>query len=293
MKNCFLVVVGCIFTASSSLAAEWEFGNRSVSVAIATTDKTTLDTFDGTKFILEGEYTFKYIAGEPAENRSCCAQPSSVEHFVGNFDVHLDWDVDKSDLEYATLGFTPWATTWERERDSSRKLQTTRELLQWAAIRTGHDDPIGIESYTEIAVARGGRVWGYKRSEQSPVTVWLGVQASMGWAWADSNDPAYGKVSNPFAGLHWDVAVEHERLGKLYFDFRTSNGFSFSSPGRGHPTARSARFRFGYAKELARCLSLDFFVEKRSFNVTDAVLPQIYNKSGRVAVDFSCRFGPV
>ena len=113
MKNCFLVVVGCIFTVSSSLAAEWEFGNRSVSVAIATTDKTTLDAFDGTKFILEGEYTFKYTAGEPAENRSCCAQPSSVEHFVGNFDVHLDWDVDKSDLEYATLGFTPWATTWE------------------------------------------------------------------------------------------------------------------------------------------------------------------------------------
>ena len=59
-------------------------------------------------------------------------------------------------------------------------------------------------------------------------------------------------------------------------------------------TRTSSRVRFGYIVRAYRCLTLDLFIEKRSFNFADAVDPNLYtkskSKSKRIGGEISCRF---
>lgn len=73
----------------------------------------------------------------------------------------------------------------------------------------------------------------------------------------------------------------------IYMTQRAVNGFSFSSPARGHPSVREARARLGYFKQLNRHLLLDVLIEKRSFYFVEAGLPSLYTKSGTAAAEFT------
>ena len=216
--------------------------------------------------------------------------PSRPENFYGILDAYLQMGLDGTGLEVARIGFTPLGITWKPGREGTGNSIARRDIAELAAIRWIKDDPLEVDSYFEFTVGRAGRVGQFKWSKSSPYKITLGVQASAGWAWGKSADPTYASSSNPFAGIFIAAALEHEKFGRLYTDNRFVNGFSFSSPERGHPTVREAKVRFGYYKQFKRCLSLDLFVEKRSFNFEEGGLPGRYTKSASVGGQLMCHW---
>jgi hypothetical protein len=97
-------------------------------------------------------------------------------------------------------------------------------------------------------------------------------------------------VSNPFVGINFNLAWEHDRFGSVYLESRFINGFSFSNPSRGHPTVREARVAFGYLKQLTENFWLDIFGEKKSFYFDEGGLPGLYTMSRSVAADLAYRW---
>jgi len=290
MNRFLLLLIGSLWLSCSVAGAHWDLGDNYVGAALAETDKAVDEKYNGTKIILNGQYALKRVAGETSERRSCCSLPSRPEYFYGLLDGNFQFGLDGTGLEFTRLGFTPWAVMLKPGQQSTGKIRAKRDILEVGAVQFVSDDPLAVDSYLEVSIGHAGRVGTLKWSANSPFTVKLGVQVSAGWAWAESADPAYSKVSNPFAGIYGDLSIEHERWGGIYADVRFVNGFSFSSPARGHPTVREARTRFGYFKPLPRCLSLDLFLEKRSFNFEESGLPGRYTKSGALGADLSCHF---
>ena len=86
------------------------------------------------------------------------------------------------------------------------------------------------------------------------------------------------------------LGFRHDTLGMIYTDDRVVVGYTLGSPAHGGPTSREARIRFGYFNQFYRCLALDLFFEKRSFNFADAVQPDLYTKSKRTGVELACKF---
>jgi hypothetical protein len=288
IKNGTLLITGLLLPTSPALAQNWHLGDNSVGVAIGDQVKTEDESFEGTKLILVGQYALKKASVESSDKKDCCPQASRREVFHGLVDAHLRIGLDDTGLEYTRLGFTPWATVSEPEHDSPKRLRTVREQLELAAIRLTVDDSLEVDHYLELALARAGRIGVYKWSGDSPFTMRGGALASVGWSWAESTDPLYSSVSNPFAGIFLTLSIEHEKLGGVYTTDRFVNGFSFSNPSRGHPTAREAQVRFGYLTNLSRCLTLDIFAEKRSFYFNEGGLPNRYTKSGTFGVQVTC-----
>ena len=176
-------------------------------------------------------------------------------------------------------------------RPTQRKLRAVRDQLEILTVQTGWDDPLGVEQYTEITFGRYGRVWDWRTSPQSRWGIRFGLKASIGWLVAESFDQNYDKVSSPFTGLNMAFGLSHDRFGELYSDNHTSQSWTFSSPARGGTTGREARVRFGYYKRFNNCLAVDLFVEKRSFNFADPVIPDLYTKSKRTGGMLYCIFG--
>ncbi|MGI9343607.1 MAG: hypothetical protein ACR2QV_12220 [Gammaproteobacteria bacterium] len=290
MKATISMLLAAVFAASPAIAAKWDLRDESIGLALADAEKTRDRDFEGTKLIADGRYVIRSEASEATGNRKCCTLPSRPDYFYGLLDGILQWGFDDTDLEFVRVGVTPWAVTWEPETTSPRKLRAKRDILELGAITWSVDDPLEVDSYLEIAIGRAGRLGELKWSESSPFTVLLGVQASIGFSWAESSDPQYSRVSNPFAGIHYLIALEHDRFGRLYADNRFVNGFSFSSPERGHPTVREANVRLGYEKRLSGCLALDLWLGKRSFNFEESGLPGRYTKAGTFAARVACRF---
>jgi len=287
LKVCSLLIISAFMSGSPVFAESWDFSEKSLGVMIGDEDKTKDPIFEGTKIVLKGRYAIKSEITEIPEERKCCTKASHREDFYGLIDAQLWFASDGADLENIRLDFTPWATQLEPEYSSPQKLRTERDLLELGAIRYITDDALEVDSYLEVSYLRAGRLGAYRWSENSPFTIKMGMQASTGWAWAKSKDPAYSKVSNPFAGIFVILAIEHDKWGKIYMTQRAVNGFSFSSPARGHPSVREARARIGYFKQLNRHLSLDVVGEKRSFYFVEGGLPSLYTKSRTIAAEFT------
>lgn len=290
IKLSSLLLVSFVTSAPLASAETWDFRDQYLGVNIAHEEKMDNDSYEGTKIMLEGQYAIENVPEEISEKRKCCQMPSRPEHFYGLMDAHLRWGVEDTGLEYIRLGFTPWATLWEPDDDTSKKLRATRDQLELAAIRYIRDDPLEVDSYLELSALRAGRMGAYNWSQNSPFTITAGMQASTGWAWAKSDDPAYATVSNPFAGIYYDLAIEHNRWGRIYTSGRFVNGFSFSNPTRGHPTAREAKARFGFSSAFSNCLTLDIFIEKRSFYFDEGDLPALYTMSGTAGAELACHW---
>ena len=287
IKLSSILTIGLFLSTSPVFAESWDFSEKSLGVMIGDEDKTRDPKFEGSKIILKGRYAIKSEITEIPEERKCCTKASHREDFYGLIDAQLWFATDGADLENIRLDFTPFATQLEPEYSSPQKLRTVRDLLELGAIRYITDDALEVESYLELSYLRAGRLGSYNWSENSPFTIKMGMQASTGWAWAESKNPAYSEVSNPFAGIFVFLAIEHDKWGKIYMTQRTVNGFSYSSPARGHPSVREARARFGYFKQLNRHLTLDVLIEKRSFYFVEGGLPSLYTKSGTAAAEFT------
>ena len=86
------------------------------------------------------------------------------------------------------------------------------------------------------------------------------------------------------------LAVEHKDWGRVYTDDRIVAGYTLGSPATGDATSREARVRFGYDKRFGNRLKLDVFLEKRSFNFADPVLPDLYTKAKRYGAEIAYLF---
>ncbi len=87
-----------------------------------------------------------------------------------------------------------------------------------------------------------------------------------------------------------DLAWEHQRRGSIYVLARFVNGFSFSNPSRGHPTAREALVRIGYRKEFRNNLLLDVYGAKKSFYFDEGDLPGLYTYSRTITAELRYNF---
>jgi hypothetical protein len=76
----------------------------------------------------------------------------------------------------------------------------------------------------------------------------------------------------------------------LYLEQGVVKCFTLSSPARGGSVSREARLRGGYLNRFYRCLTVDLFFDKRSFNFADPNLVDLYTKSRRVGAKLGCVF---
>ena len=272
-----IVLAGQFLISSVAVADQWLYENQYVSGGVGYEDKMPdTEKYKGAKLILEGRYILRAEEQEIDKVRLCCEVPALPSEYRGVLDAKLRYGFESNDLEYIGLGLTPWGKMWDPAQKSDKRWQARRDLLEIGPTRYVSDDALEIDSYLELGLFRAGRVGEYKPSPQSEWTFDLGAQGAVGYAWAQSSNKAYSKASNPYAGIYLDAAVDHARFGSIYFTGRFVNGFTLSNPSRGHPTAREARVRNGYAKRFANNLELDIFWEKRSFYFDEGDLPNLY-----------------
>ena len=98
-------------------------------------------------------------------------------------------------------------------------------------------------------------------------------------------------LPNPTTGFLVNLTVDIPVFGALYSDDRIVQGYTLGSPATNASISREARIRFGYFRRLPKCLAIDVFIEKRSFNFADPVMPDLYTKSKRYGAELSCLFG--
>ena len=293
MFNARLLGLSIAFTllVTSAASAElWDMREKSFGAAIAEEDKATDPKFNGTKLFLDGRYFFKSEQGEVSERRKCCALPAKPEYFYGLLEGQLRFGFEGTGLEYVMLDFVPVAALYEPTVESPKSLQATADGLKLGAVRVISDDPLEVDYYVELSFFRAGRNGIYQWNRESPAAITGGVQLLTGWSWAETKVQGYSNVSNPFVGIVFNLAWEHDRWGSVYTDNRFVNGFSFSNPTRGHPMVREARVVFGYLKQMTDNLWLDIYGEKKSFYFDEGGLPGLYRMTRALAADLSYRW---
>jgi len=285
-----LLITVVLFISSTANAELWDMREKSFGAAIAEEDKATDPRFNGTKLFLDGRYFFKSKVGEVSEKRKCCALPAKPEYFYGLIEGQLRFGFEGTGLEYVMLDFAPLAAMYEPTVESPNSLRATADALKLGAVRFISDDPLEVDYYLELSFFRAGRNGIYQWNRESPAAITGGVQLLTGWSWAETKVQGYSDVSNPFVGIVFNLAWEHDRWGSIYMDNRFVNGFSLSNPTRGHPMVREARVAFGYLKQLTDNLWLDLVGEKKSFYFDEGGLPGLYRMSRSVALDLSYRW---
>lgn len=286
-----------VFITSAALllapVADAELGDmseRSFGAAIAQEDKASDPKFNGTKLFIDGRYFFNSKKGEVSERRKCCALPAKPEYYYGLLEGQLRFSFEGEGLEYVMLDFTPWAALYEPTIENPNNLRATADGIKLGAVRFVSDDPLEVDYYLELSLFRAGRNGIYQWNRESPQAITGGVMLLTGWSWAETRVQGYSEVSNPFVGILFNLAWEHDRWGSVYMDNRFVNGFSFSNPSRGHPMVREARVAIGYLKQMSDNLWLDIYGEKKSFYFDEGGLPGLYRMSRAVAADLSYRW---
>lgn len=283
-----LLLIAALFAPPLHAADPWDVNEDYVGLAVAEAHWTIDEAFPGTKVILDGRYSLRRRTGQPRPRDCDCGEPlpaaQRLRHTIG---AHLQWGKGESKLEYGILSYTLKASQRDYDASTAGAFRTLRDTLEWGVINIAKDDPLGVDSYVELNVARASRTWQYT----VPRSSWrftIGFNASAGYAWADAFDETYEDVSNMTIGSWGKGTVSRGRWGLLYIEQRIVNGWTFSSPDRGGTVQREARARAGYTNRLRGCLNIEVFAEKRSFNFTDPRLADLYTKSKRVGVELSC-----
>ena len=291
MKACIVTIVGFLFSTSVAMAAaEWDIGENFVGGGVVGADWTINQDFPGTKIIFDTQYAFVRKQGEIPED-DCCGIVPRAEYYWALLDSHLQWGIGQTGLEYAIVGVSAWGAQWEPKYNPDKKLQVLRDQVKLGRFKLGFDNPLGIDDYNELDLVRIDRTWGFKGNPDSSFAVKMALGLSAGWAWASSINPAYKDVSNPTTGFLTNLAIDIPVFGTLYTDDRIVQGSTLGSPADNSSTSREARIRFGYFRRLPLCLAIDVFIEKRSFNFADPVMPDLYSKSKRYGAELSCQFG--
>jgi hypothetical protein len=280
MKKLYTLIAASLLVSTSASADNWDLTQDSVTLGIADIDWTVDPKYHGTKLLVAGRYV---ISHEDATKYDKDAE--LVKHIV-----HADLQIGDSDtgLEYGIVDYTFWAYQKKQEFKSSGNFNTVRDQLELGKVMASVDDTLGVDSYIELTAGRVGRFWAYKGSDNSKFKFTFGLNGSLGWAWTEAADPAYGSVSNPTLGL-WNVIIfEFDRIGQFYIDSRVVSGYTFGEPKQ--TLSREANARFGYRKDFANNIALDVFGEKRSFHFAAFDIPDQYNKARRIAVEASYKF---
>lgn len=282
MKKYILIAATAIFTTSSVLADNWDLGQNSVSVAIADVDWTVSPDFHGTKLLLGGRYVFSREAAAAYE------QPDA-EILKYRIDLQdFQYGDSATDLEYVVAGFTYWSYQKKQDIKTAGRFNTVRDQLELLQLNASFDDNLGVDYYYELNAGKIGRFWAYKWSDSSPFKITLGLNGSLGWAWANSKDPRYADVSNPTMGI-WNVLIiGHDSWGQFYVDSRVISGYTFGEPKS--TISREANARFGIRRDFGHNLALDFFGEKRSFHFAAFDIPDLYTKARRIALELTYKF---
>jgi hypothetical protein len=282
MYRIYLLIVAGLFAASSADADNWDLGQNSLTAGIGEVDWTIDPKFHGTKLLLGGRYSFDREAATRFE-------PPDAEILKYRIDVS-DFQVGDSDtnLEYVFAGFTYWTYQHKKDDIEAGVLSTERTQLELLQVNASFDDSLGVGYYYELNAGRIGRFWAYKRSPNSDFRFTLGLNGSLGWAWASSKDPRYANVSNPTLGFWMLFIFEHQRWGQFYVDTRATTGFTFGEPKS--TTAREANARFGIRRDFSEHIALDFFGEKRSFHYAAFDIPDLYTKARRIALELTYKY---
>ena len=120
------------------------------------------------------------------------------------------------------------AISWQRNFPAEQLgWEPLRDTLELGAALAGRDDALGINSYTEITLARAGGTWGWM-PESRKFLVMAGVGLSTGYAWGESTRPEYADVSNPIIGSWTTLGIAWPDWGNLYVEQHVINGFTFS-----------------------------------------------------------------
>ena len=282
MNKFSLLLAASLVITSTVHADNWDLGQNSLTVGIGDVDWTIDPKFHGTKLLLGGRYVF---AREPA---TAYKQPDA-EILKYRIDlVDFQYGDSSTDLEYVVAGITYWTYQKKNDIKSAKSFHTLRDQLELLQLNASFDDNLGVDYYYELNAGKIGRYWAYKWSDSSPFKIRLGLNGSLGWAWASSMDPRYADVSNPTMGL-WNVFIfEHERWVQFYIDSRVVSGFTFGEPKS--TTSREANARFGIRKDFANNLALDIFGEKRSFHYAAFDIPDLYTKARRIGLELTYKF---
>ncbi len=283
------ILSAALLTSTAGAVDLWDLEESYGGLTIADAHWTVAEQFPGRKLILDGRYTLRRRPGAAPVVRGCdCGPTTAPERLIGTLGAQLQWGNGDTDLEYGVLSFTAWAS--QRDFDAPAEgFVVLRDTVEWGVLRLSQDEPLGIDSYSELTVARGARTWGY-HAPNSPWRFTVGVNVSGGFAWADSTDESFQDVSNLIAGTWVRGTVSRGAWGSIYLEQRVVNGWTFSSPARGGSVSREARARVGYMRSMPRCLNLEVFAEKRSFNFADPDGANLYTKSKRVGVQLACAF---
>jgi len=263
----------------------WNLNENYFSVGVAEVDWTIdRERYPGTKLALAGQYSI--VRGQAgAVEADCDCPPPPVPHrMLGLIGFDFLWGDD--DLEYSRVSAAgvAYQRNWLPEPGNFGPI---RDTLEWGVLTFGHNDHLGIESYYELTVAGVGRTWALRPGDSN----WLfttGVGLSGGWAWAESVNPLYRDVSNPFAGTWIALGAAHPRWGKFQAEQRVIQGFTISNPSEGESTSREAVFRAAYTFHLPACLSGELSIEKHSFAFANFSLRDLYEKSRRVNLFLGC-----
>ncbi len=282
MKKFILVLVACIFVSYPVFADNWDLGQNSLSIGIGDVDWTVDQKFHGTKLLLGGRYMFLREAATAYDK-------PDAEILKYRIDLQdFQYGGSDTDLEYVFAGFTYWTYQNKKDYTSAGRFRTVRSQLEVMQVNASFDDNLGVDYYYELNAGRIGRFWAYKWDDSSPFKITLGLNGSLGWAWASSKDPRYADISNPTLGV-WNVLIfEHESWGQFYVDARVISGYTFGEPKS--TTSREANARFGIRRDFGDSLALDFFGEKRSFHYAAFDIPDLYTKARRIALELTYKF---
>ena len=286
MKRFAAALLSLLVLVSASASAAGNFfalGERALTVGYAYEDKMeNRDEYKGGKLAVQGRWAWSVDEQEPDPERVCCARPSKPTLYRGVVDAELRYGFESSDIEVVRVGVIPWARAWDPADDDDSRWDAERDTLEFGTTRYINDDPLELDSYLEVAATRLGRGVSYRARPDSPNVFSIEGDAAVGWAWAESTNQAYQNVSNPYAGVYIDAAWNNSNWGEIYGTARFVNGFSFSNPTRGNPTAREAYVRAGYRRGFGGLVDgrqqwlLDVHFHKRSFYFDEGGLPELY-----------------
>jgi len=138
----------------SSQAGDWDWALQEnyVELGAARQEWTISDAYVGNKLLFDVHYN---VFAKPDLEKS--DSKADVTRLYLTLDAELQWG-SSEDIEYSKVGFTAYSTEWERKRDDWAGFHTARDQLEWGVVQIGKDEPIAIESYTELTFARLGRL---------------------------------------------------------------------------------------------------------------------------------------
>jgi len=273
-----------LFPLCDPRAAEpWSLDENFVGIAIADVAWAVNPSFPGTKFILDGRYSFRRIETE-AQSRDCaCDQDEPRQRMIGTVSGHLRRGGGDTDTEYLRLGVTALSYQ-EGHLISTGQFQPIRDTIEWGAVSRAYDYSLDVESYEKVDVTRLERTWGFQRDADSPWLYSMGISVSAGYAWANAIERNYRDISNTIIGSRVRLTAMHRTSGEFFFERSVDKGILVER------YTREATVRAGYMRRMSNCLILDFFAEKRSFKFNDPDRYDLYNRTRSLGIGIGCAF---